>query len=192
MQNENYEDVSLELGAVIKIMSVTNSTYHNKYFLIDYLDNDKIVIVDQRKILRKLSIKDGAIEDSSITQIIVVDRPEHPGFAKQNGMEIGTFWSIHFGFDGGEIVKGKIVGLENDQIELLSPQYPDAPLVIDFQYKGIPQNLNIISIKKWNKEESDEEEEEDDEEEQTYDDNEFEGIIDISVSYTHLTLPTKA
>ena len=56
MQNENYEDVSLELGAVIKIMSVTNSTYHNKYFLIDYLDNDKIVIVDQRKILRKLSI----------------------------------------------------------------------------------------------------------------------------------------
>ena len=180
MQNENYEDVSLELGAVIKIISETNSTYHNKYFLIDYLDNDKIVIVDQRKILRKLSIKDGVIEDNSITQIILVDRPEHPGFAKQNGMEIGTFWSIHFGFDGGEIVKGKIVGLENDQIELLSPQYPDAPLVIDFQYKGIPQNLNIISIKKWNKEESDEEkDEEEEEEEQKYDDDEFEGIIDI-------------
>ena len=173
MDGENYEDVSLELGAIIKIISESKSILHNKYFLIDYLDNDKIVIIDQNKTSRKLSIKDGTIEDTSITQIIVVDRPEHPGFAKQNEMEIGTWWSIHFAFDGGEIIKGKIVGLENDQIELQSPQYPDAPLVIDFQYKGIPEDLNIISIRRWDKDDDDEEQDVEEEEEEEEEDLEI-------------------
>ena len=184
MSVDSYQDVSLELGAIIKLVSETNSIYHNKYFLIDYLDNDMIIIVDKKKVSRKLNIKDGQLEDNSITQIIVVDRPEHPGFARQNGMEIGTWWSIHFSFDGGEIIKGKIVGLENDQIELESPQYPEAPLVIDFEYKGIPQDLNIISIKRWNKDdEIDQVNEEEEEEEldmlKSFNEDEIDGLIDL-------------
>ena len=179
MDGENYEDVSLELGAIIKIISESKSILHNKYFLIDYLDNDKIIIIDQNKTSRKLSIKDGTIEDTSITQIIVVDRPEHPGFAKQNEMEIGTWWSIHFAFDGGEIIKGKIVGLENDQIELQSPQYPDTPLVIDFQYKGIPEDLNIISIRRWDKDDADDEGEEEEGEEEEEETEDLEGLITL-------------
>ena len=132
MDNENYEDVSLELGAIIKIISESNTILHNKYFLIDYLDNDQIIIINENKKEHKLTLKDGSFEDTSITQIIVVDRPQYKGFAKQNGMEIGTWWSIHFSFEGGEIIKGKIIGVEKDQIELQSPQYPDAPLTIDF------------------------------------------------------------
>ena len=182
MDNDNYEDVSLELGAIIKLVSETNIIFHNKYFLIDYLDNEKIIVVGKNKKTLKLTIKDGAIEDTSITQIIVVDRPQYKGFAKQNGMEMGTWWSIHFSFEGGEIIKGKIVGIEKDQIEFESPQYPDSPLIIDFQYKGIPQDLNILSIRKWNKEdEEDEEELGADEhkqgEEPDYDDD-LDGIID--------------
>ena len=73
MDNENYEDVSLELGAIIKLVSETNTNFHNKYFLIDYLDNEKIIIVGENKKTLKLTIKDGAIEDTSITQIIVVE-----------------------------------------------------------------------------------------------------------------------
>jgi len=180
--NENYEDISFELGAIIKIISETNTVFHNKYFLIDYLDNDKIIIVNENKISIKLTIKDGTLEDTSITQIIVVDRPQHKGFAKQNGMDMGTWWSIHFSFEGGEIIKGKIVGLEKDQIELESPQYPDGPLIIDFQYKGIPQDLNIISIRRWNKDEEEEEEIEEStkviDETDDYDD-ELDGVIDI-------------
>ena len=38
MDNENYEDVSLELGAIIKIISESNTILHNKYFLIKTLD----------------------------------------------------------------------------------------------------------------------------------------------------------
>ena len=38
MSVDSYQDVSLELGAIIKLVSETNSIYHNKYFLIDYLD----------------------------------------------------------------------------------------------------------------------------------------------------------
>ena len=49
MNNENYEDVSLELGAIIKIISESNPILHNKYFLIDYLDNDHIIIVNENK-----------------------------------------------------------------------------------------------------------------------------------------------
>ncbi|MBC8295030.1 MAG: hypothetical protein H8E55_04450, partial [Pelagibacterales bacterium] len=182
MDNDNYEDVSLELGAIIKLVSETNIIFHNKYFLIDYLDNEKIIVVGKNKKTLKLTIKDGAIEDTSITQIIVVDRPQYKGFAKQNGMEMGTWWSIHFSFEGGEIIKGKIVGIEKDQIEFESPQYPDSPLIIDFQYKGIPQDLNILSIRKWNKEdEEDEEELGADEHKQGEDpdyDDDLDGIID--------------
>ena len=72
-----------------------------------FLDNDKLIIVDANKIARKLTIKDGILEDTSITQVIIVDQPQYKGFAKQNGMEIGTWWSIHFSFEGGEIIKGK-------------------------------------------------------------------------------------
>ena len=181
MSVENYQDVSLELGAIIKLVSETNPIYHNKYFLIDYLDNDKIIIVDKNKTSRKLNIKDGQLQDQSISQIIIVDRPEHPGFAKQNGMEIGTWWSIHFSFDGGEIIKGKIVGLENDQIELECPDYPEAPLVIDFEYKGIPQDLNIVSIKRWNKEDEIDEVKEEEQEDllESFKEDEIDGMIDI-------------
>ena len=181
MDNENYEDVSLELGAIIKIISESNTILHNKYFLIDYLDNNQIIIINENKKEYKLTLKDGSLEDTSITQIIIVDRPQHKGFAKQNGMDIGTWWSIHFSFEGGEIIKGKIIGVEKDQIELQSPQYPDAPLTIDFQYKGIPKDLNIISIRKWNKEEEEEEEEEakeKDEDTGDYEDDELDGIIE--------------
>lgn len=184
MSVDNYQDVSLELGAIIKLVSESNSIYHNKYFLIDYLDNDRIIIVDENKVSRKLNIRDKQLEDESITQIIVVDRPEHPGFARQNGMEIGTWWSIHFSFDGGEIIKGKIIGLENDQIELESPQYSEAPLVIDFEYKGIPQDLNIISIKRWNKDDeidqvNEEEEQEEEDMLKSFNEDELDGIIDM-------------
>ena len=183
MDNENYEDVSLELGAIIKIISEKNTLLHNKYFLIDYLDDGQIIIINENKKEYKLTLKDGSLEDTSITQIIIVDRPQHKGFAKQNGMEIGTWWSIHFSFEGGEIIKGKIIGIEKDQIELESPQYPDAPLNIDFQYKGIPRDLNIVSIRRWNKEQEEEEEEEKREQEKEdtddYEDDELDGIIDI-------------
>ncbi len=181
MDNENYEDVSLELGAIIKIISESNTILHNKYFLIDYLDNNQIIIINENKKEYKLTLKDGSLEDTSITQIIIVDRPQYKGFAKQNGMEIGTWWSIHFSFEGGEIIKGKIIGVEKDQIELESPQYPDAPLTIDFQYKGIPRDLNIISIRRWNKEEEEEEEEEEKEKQEDmgeYEDDELDGIIE--------------
>ena len=47
MDGENYEDVSLELGAIIKIVSESKSVLHNKYFLIDYLDNDLMKIIDE-------------------------------------------------------------------------------------------------------------------------------------------------
>jgi hypothetical protein len=182
MDNENYQDVSLELGAIIKIISESNTILHNKYFLIDYLDNNQIMIINENKKEYKLTLKDGSLEDTSITQIIIVDRPQYKGFAKQNGMEIGTWWSIHFSFEGGEIIKGKIIGVEKDQIELQSPQYPDAPLTIDFQYKGIPKDLNIISIIRWNKEEEEEEEEEKEKKKEEdmgdYEDDELDGIIE--------------
>ena len=47
MDGENYEDVSLELGAIIKIISESKSILHIKYFLIDFLDNVIIVIIDE-------------------------------------------------------------------------------------------------------------------------------------------------
>ena len=76
MTSVDNQEISLELGAIIKIIASNNPILDNKYFLIEYLDNDLIEIVGRDKIVKRLNIIDGELADKSITQIIIVDRPK--------------------------------------------------------------------------------------------------------------------
>lgn len=140
------ESLQLEYGDVIQIISPTNEDLHNKVFFIHYIDETQIHIINDTTIDKfVLDIVDGSLTDKSIESIIVLDKPEEKGFARQNNLIPGKWIQIEFGGDIPTMLTGKITDLEEDQIEI--QMYPEnTKIYIDFGYKGIPLNIPIESI----------------------------------------------
>ena len=84
--------------------------------------------------------------DESIENIKILKKNDEKGFARQNNLVVGKNISIEFGGQVPFFINGKITNLEEDMIEITT--YSDnRVLYIDFEYKGIPKNLPIVSIK---------------------------------------------
>jgi hypothetical protein len=139
--------ISLELRDIIQIIAPTNSDIHEQTFIINYIDSQKISLVNVSTFLKHILYidLDGAFTDESITQILLLDRSEEKGYARQNGL-ITTKWvDIHFGGEIPFIVTGEITNLEEDMIEITT--FPNMRvLYIDFKYQGIPEELPIEEI----------------------------------------------
>jgi hypothetical protein len=139
--------ISLELGDIIQINSPSNEEYHEQTFLIQYIDNHNIHILNistyQEKVLN--IIDNNQLSDESITQINLLNRNDEKGYARQNNLLPNTWIDIHFGGEFPAVVTGKITNLEEDMIEITT--YPAINvLYIDFEYKGIPKDIPIDSI----------------------------------------------
>ena len=143
------EGLELSLGQVIKIFSPDNNIYHEKNFLINYIDENKINIIDieteESFILNK---ENAEFTDETIEEIEIVYEPEEKGYARQNGFITGYNISIEFGGDVPTIINGEITNLEEDMIEI-TLYNSTTKVYIDFAYKGLPEDLNIISIKEF-------------------------------------------
>ena len=142
---ETQELIELELGQIIKIISPKNENYHNKIYIIDYLDENLMKITDESKEQTSLKINEGKIIDESIENIVILNYPNEKGFAKQNGYIPGKWISIEFGGAFPKYFNGQITDLEEDQIEI-NIHESDIKIYIDFAYKGIPLDLEINSI----------------------------------------------
>lgn len=144
--------VALQLGDIIKIISPGHDELHEQTFFIDYIDSEKIKLINVEILpgmsaLRKhiLHLKNGTITDESIRQILLLDRAPEEGYARQNGLLPETWLDIYFSGEVPSIITCKIANLEEDMIELLTYPGRDA-LYIDFEYKGIPENIPISKI----------------------------------------------
>ena len=138
---------SLKLSDIIFIISPDNEIYDNNSYYIEYIDQNKVKIVNIKSMKQyKLRVnKDGSIGDGTINEIIVVERDSRDGYARQNEIIPGKWINIYFDGDTPAVLTGEITNLENDMIEITS--YPDnMVLYIDFAYKGIPENINIKLI----------------------------------------------
>ena len=138
---------SLKLSDIIFIISPDNEIYDNNSYYIEYIDQNKVKIVNISSMKQyKLRVnKDGSIGDGTINEIIVVERDSRDGYARQNEIIPGKWINIYFDGDTPAVLTGEITNLENDMIEITS--YPDnMVLYIDFAYKGIPENINIKLI----------------------------------------------
>ena len=142
---ETQELIELELGQIIKIISPKNENYHNKIYIIDYLDENLMKITDESKEQTSLKINEGKIIDESIENIVILNYPNEKGFARQNGYIPGKWISIEFGGAFPKYFNGQITDLEEDQIEI-NIHESDIKIYIDFAYKGIPLDLEINSI----------------------------------------------
>lgn len=161
------KEISLQLGDVIKFVDEQNKELNEKIFLIDYIDNSKLVLINADTFEKiELKIKNGILGDGTISEIHILWRNEYPGYAKQHNLLPGTWINILFNGDIPTIITGKIINLEEDMIEVKT--YPDKQVIyLNFDYKGLPENIPIenieirepVKIEKRKDEESEESEE---------------------------------
>jgi hypothetical protein len=139
--------LSLQLGDVIRIIDPTNDVLNGHIFMIDYIDNEKIRLIDNEDLSTvKLNInEEGIIEPGSIQSVDLLYRNSKVGYIRQNGLLTGKWINIFFGGDIPIILTGEITNVEEDMIELKT--YPENQIIyINFGYKGIPEELQIKSI----------------------------------------------
>ena len=142
------DSIFLQVYDVIKIDSPTNELYNDKRFLIDYIDNIKLKIIntETNETFTLLLNSDKSLQDESIQTFILIKRGTNDGFAKQNNLLPGIWIDVHFGGEFPSIITGQISNLEEDMIEI--KLYPSNDhIYIDFAYKGIPEELFIEEIK---------------------------------------------
>ena len=139
-------NINLQLGDIIEIEASANPELHQKTFIINYIDNEKIILVNNEGEIT-LNIKpNGELYEESIETINILSRADTPSYAQQNGYTPGTWISIYFRGTFPIIINGIITNIENDMIEIKT--YPKNEIIyIDFEYKGIPEQLNIDTIK---------------------------------------------
>ncbi len=145
---EEDQTLVLELGDVIKITNSDDEELNDNTFIIDYIDKSKMKLIDINNMNKIRVIKigeNGELGNGSITGLTLLSRREVPGFARQNGLLTGKWLNIYFGGEVPFILTGQITNLEEDMIELKI--YPDCDVIyINFDYKGIPEDLQIENI----------------------------------------------
>ena len=140
------KNLNLQLGDIIELFASSNLTLHKKIFFIKYIDQNKLLLINNETEL-VLHIKDNKeLYEESIESINILSRSDSPSYATQNKLLPNTWVSIYFSGTLPLIINGIITNLENDMIEIKT--YPKNEYIyIDFEYKGIPETLNIEKIK---------------------------------------------
>lgn len=145
--NNNSDNILLELGDIIQILSPNNANLHEYSYIIIYIDKTKIKLINVSTYqTTQLNIDDNNyITDETITEIILLSRSDDKGYCKQNGLELNIWLEIHFGGEISSILTGKITNVDEDMIEITT--FPDNDVIyIDFEYKGLPEDIPIDKI----------------------------------------------
>lgn len=142
----NNNAIVLKLGDVIRIHAPQDSSADGRTYLIDYIDETKLKLIDIETGNAKtyLISPTGTIGDGSIQTIDLLSSNPEPGFARQNGLLPGKWANIYFGGDIPFILVGTVTDLEEDMIEFKSVD--GETYYIDFKYSGIPEDLQIEAI----------------------------------------------
>lgn len=139
------ETIILEYGDIIQIKSDTNEEIDDNIYLINYIDETKIELIERQGSKLILDIEEGMIRDDMISTIIVLSKSKQKGYARQNNLLPNRWIQIHLGGDVPTIIVGQIKNLEEDQIEI--QVFPSDDIIyIDFGYKGIPKDIPIEKI----------------------------------------------
>jgi len=146
IDNSKETIIELELGDVIKLIAPQNQKYDNSTFIIDYIDKSKILLtnVDTLENIKLKIDQNGYIGDGTIKQLSILSRSPEKGYARQNNLLPGKWINIYFGGEFPVILTGQITNLEEDMIEIKT--IDNETIYINFEYKGIPEDLPIETI----------------------------------------------
>jgi hypothetical protein len=146
IKTESEIRIELQLGDVIEIKNPLNDQLNDNTFFIEYIDSTKMVLINTNS-LNKNTIGislDGIIGDGNTTYIGIVNREKSRSYAVQNGLFPGKWINIYFGGEFPVIITGEITNLEHDMIEIRSVD--GDTLYLNFDYKGLPEDLPIELI----------------------------------------------
>ena len=147
MTNSSYNKVNIKLGDIIEIDAPNDDLINSKIFLVDYVGNTKITLInltDEQADDTILYVEDGNLRNESIETIIIQKRNDISGYARQNDLLPNTWIDIQFDGNIPLIITGRITNLEEDQIEIKTVQ--NDTIYIDFAYQGLPIELDIKEI----------------------------------------------
>lgn len=140
------EKLNLEYGDIIQIEAPENDSIHEHIYLIDYIDNTLIRLIDDKDLITvTLNIENGTLTDETIKSISILDKPIEKGYIKQNNLEKDSWIELHFSGDVPAIITGKITDIIEDMIEVEALPNKEK-IYIDFAYKGIPLSYPITKI----------------------------------------------
>tara|TARA_Y100000816_G_scaffold203407_1_gene149784 strand:+ start:1619 stop:7363 length:5745 start_codon:yes stop_codon:yes gene_type:complete len=138
---------NLELGDIITILAPNNDLIDNRIYYIDYIDFEKINIIDVKSREKTtLTIEAGSLDDKTIEEIHILSRSDEKGYILQNNLQLGKWVDIKFGGDEPIIITAEITNIENDMLEMKTLR-DNNTIYIDFAYKGLPEKLNIEYIR---------------------------------------------
>ena len=142
--SDSEDSAMLSLGDIIVISSPQNIILNGNKYVISYIDDTRVELLSKSEPIH-LEIKDGSFTDTTITGIKIIYKNPEIGFARQNGLLPGSWLDITFQEETTIVLTGVVTNLEEDMIEFKT--YPDSDvLYINFGYKGVPDDLNIINI----------------------------------------------
>lgn len=139
-------DLHLQLGDIIEIIAPTDDNLHEKQYLITYIDETEIQLLNEVEPTTLYINDDHSLRNESITAIHILDRASVLGYARQNKLLPESWVNIYFSGEVPLVVTGQITNLEEDQIEITSIDKSLQPIYIDFAYKGIPKDIPIEKI----------------------------------------------
>uniref|UniRef100_A0A6C0EU03 Uncharacterized protein n=1 Tax=viral metagenome TaxID=1070528 RepID=A0A6C0EU03_9ZZZZ len=136
---------SIEYGNVIKIIS-SDSTYDDKYFFVDRLYDDKLVLITDKETVT-LGITDQSLDDKSIIEIIIVYKPSTKGYINQNKLMKDQWIDIQLQepdaineLDELDKISGKILDINDYTIEV---KVKEEILYIPLD-RGLPKEIKNI------------------------------------------------
>ena len=192
MAEKDEPKLFLELGQVIQIESPTDPTLHQNIYIINYLDNNLMKLINNDDLSEKiLRMNNGELNNKSISKINILATQKEKGYARQNGLTPGNYITIEFGGSVPAILNGQITDLEQDMIELTIYDTGEK-VYIDFEGKGIPLELPIIDIRTFSPPEKKKQIEDDEEDSiRELDEEEEEDIIDEDDENLELIIDTE-
>lgn len=137
--------ITLQYGDIIEIDSPSNNDLHNQIYFINFINNEKIVIINDKDKKILLISDEGTLLEETIENIFLLHRQPSKSFLIQNNIQINTYLSIYFGGKLPTIVNGIVTNIDEDMMELTTIPTNEV-IYIDFAYSGIPEDLNIEKI----------------------------------------------
>ena len=140
------ETIILKLNDIIQLIAPDNPAINNNMYMITYLDRHVMkLLLEGSDTELVINIDEaGELDNKDIIEVILLDRND-VGYALEHDLVPGTWVNIFIGGDLPFTITGEITNLEEDMIEVIS--YPQKEAVyIDFDYMGLPKDLQIESI----------------------------------------------
>ena len=88
LEQRDITSVQLELGDIIEIIAPRNEPLHEENFFIDYIDSNKIKLINIKKEEEViLTLERNSFQDESIQTVNILSRSTEKGYIKQQGLK---------------------------------------------------------------------------------------------------------